>query len=54
MRGADGEGAATVIARVRPEQLYRFDQTCRVKAIATAADVGMQGRLSINFIPNAV
>lgn len=54
VRGMDGEGAATVIARVRPEQLYRFDQTCRVKAIVTAAQLGMQSRLSINFIPNAV
>jgi EAL domain-containing protein (putative c-di-GMP-specific phosphodiesterase class I) len=54
VRGANGEGAGVVIDRVRPEQLYRFDQTCRVKAIATAARLGMQTRLSINFIPNAV
>ena len=54
VRGMDGEGAGAVIARVRPEQLYRFDQTCRVKAIATAARLEMQTRLSINFIPNAV
>ncbi|MEO6365808.1 MAG: EAL domain-containing protein [Luteimonas sp.] len=54
VRGMDGEGAGAVIARVRPEQMYRFDQTCRVKAIATAARLKMQTRLSINFIPNAV
>ena len=54
VRGMDGEGAGAVIARVRPEQLYRFDQTCRVKAIVTAAGLGLQQRLSINFIPNAV
>lgn len=54
VRGTGGEGAGEVIARVRPEQLYRFDQTCRVKAIATAAALGMQARLSINFAPNAV
>jgi EAL domain-containing protein (putative c-di-GMP-specific phosphodiesterase class I) len=54
VRGNNGEGAGEVIARVRPEQLYRFDQTCRVKAIATAAALGMQARLSINFAPNAV
>lgn len=54
VRGMDGEGAGAVIARVRPEQLYRFDQTCRVKAIVTAARLGLQQRLSINFIPNAV
>jgi len=54
VRGMDGEGAGAVMARVRPEQMYRFDQTCRVKAIVTAAALGMQTRLSINFIPNAV
>jgi EAL domain-containing protein (putative c-di-GMP-specific phosphodiesterase class I) len=54
VRGTNGEGAGAVIARVRPEQLYRFDQTCRVKAITTAAALGMQARLSINFSPNAV
>lgn len=54
VRGANGEGAGAVIARVTPEQLYRFDQTCRVRAIQTAAALGMRERLSINFIPNAV
>ena len=54
VRGANGEGAGAVIERVRPEQLYRFDQTCRVKAITAAAELGMQTRLSINFAPNAV
>lgn len=54
VRGADGEGAGAVIGRVDEAQMYRFDQTCRVKAIETAARLGMQARLSINFIPNAV
>lgn len=54
VRGMDGEGAGEVIARVRPEQRYRFDQTCRVTAIATAVALRMQTRLSINFNPNAV
>nr|WP_199171505.1 MULTISPECIES: EAL domain-containing protein [Luteimonas] len=53
-RTAEGGSAAEVIARVRPEQLYRFDQTCRVKAIVTAAALGLQQRLFINFFPNAV
>lgn len=54
VRGSQGEGAGEVIGRLRPEQLYRFDQTCRVKAIETAAGLGMTARLSINIIPNAV
>ncbi|WP_438404999.1 EAL domain-containing protein, partial [Aeromonas hydrophila] len=33
---------------------YRFDQLCRIKAIALAARLGMKGMLSINFLPNAV
>lgn len=54
VRTVDGGGAADVIARVTPAQLYRFDQTCRVKAIETAARLGLRKRLSINFFPNAV
>ena len=34
--------------------LYRFDQACRVKAIKTAAQLGLAERISINFLPNAV
>jgi EAL domain-containing protein (putative c-di-GMP-specific phosphodiesterase class I) len=54
VRGPQGEGAGWVLGQVQAEQLYRFDQTCRVLAIATAAELGMQARLSINFAPNAV
>lgn len=54
VRGEQGEPAAEVIARVPPDKLYRFDQTCRVLAIDTAARLGMATRLSINFAPNAV
>ena len=54
VRTAEGGSAAEVLARVGPDLLYRFDQTCRVKAIATAAKLGMKERLSINFFPNAV
>ncbi len=54
VRSAEGEGAASVFARLRPEQMYRFDQTCRVKAIETAARLGLRKQLSINFNPNAV
>src|SRR5690606_36424703 len=54
VRTMEGGSAADVLARVQPGQLYRFDQTCRVKAIATAAALGLQRRLFINFFPNAV
>ena len=54
VRGNKGESAHEVISKVTPEQLYRFDQTCRVLAIQTAARLGMQAKLCINFLPNAI
>lgn len=54
VRGLDGGGAAAVLGRVTETNRYAFDQACRVKAISLAARLGMQGFLSINFLPNAV
>lgn len=57
VRGAGGEGAGFVLARVTEASRYAFDQTCRVKAIELASQLGVveQGSLlSINFLPNAV
>ena len=57
VRGADGEGAAEVLARVSDDNRYAFDQKCRVTAIELAAklELAAQGAyLSINFLPNAV
>lgn len=54
VRGRNGEGAGAVLAGVDDTNRYRFDQTCRVKAIDVAARLGLQGMLSINFLPNAV
>ena len=54
VRGPDDESAASVLARVTPENRYTFDQACRVKAIEQAAALGLTRRLSINFLPNAV
>ena len=54
VRGSGGEGALSVLNQVTDSNRYRFDQLCRTKAIATAAALGMQESLSINFLPNAV
>ncbi|MFC0386736.1 EAL domain-containing protein [Muricoccus vinaceus] len=54
VRGPAGEGAGTVIAQVTEGNLYAFDQACRVRAIESAARLGLDGNLSINFLPNAV
>lgn len=54
VRGPNGESAASVLRQVTPDNVYRFDQACRVKAVAGAARLGMRELLSINFLPNAV
>lgn len=42
------------LAQVTEANCYSFDQACRVKAIETAAQLGLDRRLNINFLPNAV
>lgn len=54
VRGPDGEGAMSVLSQVNEHNRYRFDQACRVKAIKSAAQLGIQERISINFLPNAI
>lgn len=53
-RGRNGEPFLEVFKQVTEENLYRFDQACRVKAIKLAACLAMPVTLSINFSPNAV
>ena len=54
VRGLNGEGAGHVLGQVDGDNLYAFDQACRVKAIELAAKLGITCRLNINFLPNAV
>ncbi len=54
VRGVNGEPAGTIFKQVTPEKLYKFDQTCRVKAIELAAKLEIDTLLNINFMPNAV
>ena len=57
VRGADGQSAGEVLSGVDPEMIYKFDQTCRVKAIELAGGLFAPddgAKLSINFMPNAV
>ncbi|MBB3168839.1 EAL domain-containing protein [Simiduia aestuariiviva] len=53
-RGLAGESAASVFEHVNADNLYRFDQACRVKAIRLAASLEVKTKISINFMPNAV
>jgi len=54
VRGINGEPAGEVLGRIRDDNRYRFDQACRVKAIALASRLGLACNLNINFLPRAV
>ncbi|MCA9515063.1 MAG: EAL domain-containing protein [Myxococcales bacterium] len=56
VRGTDGAGAASVLARVDDTNRYHFDQACRVNAVKWASDLGVGADcdLHINFMPNAI
>ena len=54
VRGLQNESAFSIISRVNDDNRYRFDQLCRVKAIALAAKLNITTMVSINFLPNAV
>jgi EAL domain-containing protein (putative c-di-GMP-specific phosphodiesterase class I) len=56
-RGPEQQSAGFVLSQVNDENLYAFDQSCRVKAITLAAQLGLAQAgafLSINFMPGAV
>ena len=54
VRGATGESAGTLLARVNADNRYAFDQSCRIKAVEWAAKLRVPAMVSINFMPNAV
>lgn len=56
VRGPGGESAGSVLGQVNEENLYAFDQACRVKAIELAASLSPAAMptVSINFFPGAV
>ncbi|MGB0514462.1 MAG: EAL domain-containing protein [Wenzhouxiangellaceae bacterium] len=48
VRGLGGESSASVIAAIRPENRVSFDQACRIRALAVAAQVGVNGDIHLN------
>jgi EAL domain-containing protein (putative c-di-GMP-specific phosphodiesterase class I) len=54
VRGPNNEPAGAMFAQVNKDNLYVFDQACRVKAIELASRLGLTTQLNINFLPNAV
>jgi len=53
VRGPRGEPSADVFARVPQDNLFRFDQACRLKAIRVAQRLHITTRLNLNLIPNS-
>ena len=53
-RGPNNEPAASIFDKLTEDNLYRFDQACRVKAIELASRFESDAMLSINFMPRAV
>ncbi|MDR9435628.1 MAG: EAL domain-containing protein [Thiohalophilus sp.] len=54
VRGPEGEPASWVLDQLNDSNRYRFDQTCRVKAVKLASELDLKVNLNINFFPNAV
>ena len=54
VRGPNQESAGEILGKVNDSNRYQFDQACRVKAIGLASTLGLEGVLSINFLPNAI
>ncbi|MDO9501777.1 EAL domain-containing protein [Falsiroseomonas sp.] len=54
VRGPAGQGAGHVLGQLNDQNLYAFDQACRVRAIEMAARLRVDCELNINFLPNAV
>jgi len=57
VRGKNGESAGSILGQVTEVNRYSFDQSCRVKAISLASQLGLAetgARLSINFMPAAI
>jgi EAL domain-containing protein (putative c-di-GMP-specific phosphodiesterase class I) len=54
VRGPNGEPAGSVLARVDETTQYAFDQACRVNAMTLASRLGIDVKLNINFLPNAI
>jgi len=54
VRGKNNESAWSIIQQITEKNRYRFDQTCRIKAIKLASKLGISCFLSINFMPNAI
>ena len=53
VRGRNNEPAYQVLRRYPGDRMAAFDAACRAKAIETAARIGIQTHLNLNFLPSA-
>ncbi|MCR4508524.1 EAL domain-containing protein [Pseudomonas sp. 32.2.56] len=54
VRGSAGESAGSLLSKLNKDNLYSFDQACRITALEWAAKLQVPAMVSINFMPNAV
>jgi len=54
LRGTDNQSAYAILHQVPPERLHFFDERARVEAILTAARLGIDCHLNVNFLPQAL
>lgn len=54
VRGKNDESAGSLLSKLNSDNLYPFDQACRITALEWAAKLQVPAMVSINFMPNAV
>ncbi|WP_052200469.1 EAL domain-containing protein [Terriglobus sp. TAA 43] len=57
VRGPQGQSAASILARLKEDDLFLFDQGSRSRAMTLATNLGivkLDAALSINFLPRAI
>ncbi len=48
VRGVMGQPAGQIIASIRPENAFRFDQACRLRALQVARECGLETPVHLN------
>ena len=54
LRGVNGEGVGSVLGRVDPSEIHRFDRQCRLFAIELAGALGIEVPLHLNCLPGSL
>lgn len=53
-RGKNGESAASVFSKVRPEELHAFDHAARLAAVNLASRLKLSVKISLNVTPGCI